>query len=260
MIRRRSHSPSSTRRAFPAALLVLAGCASAAAPPPPAGPTVEIPALAPAPAPIEAAVDPGPIPASAADPTLGNADALVTLVIFGDLEDPFYHRAIDEARGLAQRLGPDQLRVVYKHLPGPWHKHARAAELAAEAVFHAGGAAAFWSFHDAALGAPELGDERYAQWATAAGVKAEAFHEALADALARPSLDAYAAQLGLDMRKFASALDGEAHKAEIEADQGIASRAGISGTPACLVNYYYVSGAQPLTRFSKVVKRILAGK
>jgi protein-disulfide isomerase len=188
MIDRRRRPSPSLRRALPLALLLAAGCTSSTAAP--VQPTVEIPALAPAPAPIEAAVDPGPIPASDTDPTLGNVDALVTLVIFGDLEDPFYHRAIDEARGLAQRLGPEQLRVVYKHLPGPWHKHARAAELAAEAVFHAGGAAAFWSFHDAALGAPELGDDRYAQWATAAGVKAEAFHAALADAATARKIDA----------------------------------------------------------------------
>ncbi|MEO7327697.1 MAG: peptidylprolyl isomerase [Minicystis sp.] len=171
-------------------VLFVAGCVGAAAEA--ARPTVEIP-VQPAPAIATAAlpaVDPGPIPATASDPSLGNADALVTLVIFGDLEDPFYHRAIDEARALAHSLGPEKVRVVYKHLPGPWHKHAREAELAAEAVFRAGGAQAFWSFHDAALTAPELRTERYEDWAVAAGVPVEAYRQALAEPGAPRKIDA----------------------------------------------------------------------
>ncbi len=171
-----------------------------------------------------------------ASPSRGPAGAKVVVQLFADFQCPFCKRVVPVIAEL-EKAFPGQIRVVWRNLPLPMHKDAMPAAEAAMEAFHQKGAAGFWAMHDliyAAQGQP--------------------------DALARPSLDAYAAQLGLDMRKFASALDGEAHKAEIEADQGIASRAGISGTPACLVNDYYVSGAQPLTRFSKVVKRILAGK
>jgi protein-disulfide isomerase len=171
-----------------------------------------------------------------ASPSRGPANAKVVVQLFADFQCPFCKRVVPTIAEL-EKAFPGQIRVVWRNLPLPMHKDAMPAAEAAMEAFHQKGAAGFWAMHDllyAAQGQP--------------------------DALARPALDGYAAQLGLDTVEFAAALDGEAHKAEIEADQGIASRAGISGTPACLVNDYYVSGAQPLSRFSKVVKRILAGK
>ena len=47
------------------------------------------------------------------------------------------------------------------------------------------------------------------------------------------------------MDKFKAALDTNAHKAEIDADAKAGNDAGISGTPAFVINGYYISGAQP---------------
>jgi predicted DsbA family dithiol-disulfide isomerase len=62
-----------------------------------------------------------------------------------------------------------------------------------------------------------------------------------------------ALKLGVDRARFEQALDSGKHKAQVEADAKAASVAGINGTPAFVINGYYVSGAQPLTAFKKAV-------
>jgi len=78
------------------------------------------------------------------------------------------------------------------------------------------------------------------------------------DGLKRPALEKYAEQLGLDLNKFKAALDTNAHKTQIDADSKVADDAGISGTPAFVINGYFVSGAQPFAKFKKIIDRALA--
>jgi predicted DsbA family dithiol-disulfide isomerase len=76
--------------------------------------------------------------------------------------------------------------------------------------------------------------------------------------LKRDDLEGYARELGLDMDKFKAALDSRTHKAAVDADDKAGSDVGISGTPAFLINGYYVSGAQPYQKFKKLIDRALA--
>ena len=76
--------------------------------------------------------------------------------------------------------------------------------------------------------------------------------------LAREDLDGYAKEIGLDMTKFKAALDNRTHKAAVDADDKAGTDIGISGTPAFLVNGYYVSGAQPFQKFKKLIDRAMA--
>jgi protein-disulfide isomerase len=76
--------------------------------------------------------------------------------------------------------------------------------------------------------------------------------------LAREDLDGYAKEIGLDMDKFKAAMDNHTHKAAVDADDKAGTEIGISGTPAFLVNGYYVSGAQPFPKFKKLIDRALA--
>ena len=78
------------------------------------------------------------------------------------------------------------------------------------------------------------------------------------DGLKRPTLDSYAQQLGLDMDKWKAALDSQAHKAEVDADAKAGNDAGISGTPAFIINGYFINGAQPFAKFRKVIEKALA--
>ena len=54
-----------------------------------------------------------------------------------------------------------------------------------------------------------------------------------------------ATEMGLNMDKWKTALDNQTHKAEVEADTKAGNDAGISGTPAFVINGYFISGAQP---------------
>jgi peptidylprolyl isomerase/FKBP-type peptidyl-prolyl cis-trans isomerase FkpA len=75
--------------------------------------------------------------------------------------------------------------------------------------------------------------------------------------LKRDDLDGFAKQVGLDMTKFANALDTHAHKSAIDADEKTTADAGVSGTPAFFIGPYFISGAQPFAKFKKLVDRVL---
>ena len=65
-------------------------------------------------------------------------------------------------------------------------------------------------------------------------------------------------QLGLDMNKWKSAMDSGSHKPEVDADAKAGGDVGIQGTPAFLINGYFINGAQPFAKFRKVIDRALA--
>ncbi|WP_136519370.1 MULTISPECIES: DsbA family protein [Cellulomonas] len=95
----------------------------------------------PAPAATPAAVDPERF-------VLGNPDAPVTVVEFGDLECPYCRAAGPELRRLVEE-SDGRVRLVWRHFPlFQVHPHALAAALAAEA---AGAQGRFWELHDRLL-------------------------------------------------------------------------------------------------------------
>jgi protein-disulfide isomerase len=59
------------------------------------------------------------------------------------------------------------------------------------------------------------------------------------------------------MAKFKSALDSHKHQARIEKDNQAGKDAGINGTPAFVINGYFISGAQPFPAFKKLINRAL---
>ena len=75
------------------------------------------------------------------DHVRGSADAVTTLVEFGDFECPYCGEAYPNVRELERRLG-DRVRFVFRHFPlAERHPHAEPAALAAEA---AGAQGRFW--------------------------------------------------------------------------------------------------------------------
>jgi predicted DsbA family dithiol-disulfide isomerase len=66
------------------------------------------------------------------------------------------------------------------------------------------------------------------------------------------------------MDKWKSALDGSTHTSEIDADKTAGNGGGISGTPAFIVvpsgskSGYFINGAQPYSKFKKMIERALA--
>jgi FKBP-type peptidyl-prolyl cis-trans isomerase len=84
------------------------------------------------------------------------------------------------------------------------------------------------------------------------------FQNQAGEGLAQPALEGYAKTLGLDATRFRAALDRHIHAAGVAADEKAAHDAGLSGTPAFVVGTYYLSGAQPLAKFKKLVERTLS--
>jgi protein-disulfide isomerase len=169
------------------------------------------------------------LPADGA-PQLGPSDAPVTIVVFSDFQCPFCARALTPLAALRERY-PDRLRLVFRNNPLPFHRDAAPAAAAALEAFAQRGDAGFWAMHDLLFE-----NQR---------------------ALDRASLERYAGQLGLDLARFSTALDGGAHDAAIARDLALAERLGARGTPIFYVNGRIVQGAQPLPVFVGAVEDAL---
>lgn len=173
------------------------------------------------------------VPLRADAASRGPAKAPVTIQMFSDFQCPFCKRVEPTLAELEQEQ-KGQLRIVWRHLPLPFHSYAQLAAEASEEVLAQKGPAAFWAYHDALFEA-----------------------QSQPDGLARDNLVRLALAQGVDGARFEAALDGHVHAAKVSADAALASQVGINGTPAFVINEYYLSGAQPVPVFRKLIKRAL---
>ena len=154
----------------------------------------------------------------------GPVDAPVTVVEYGDFECPFCGRAEPVVRELLSEFG--DVRYVWRHLPlSDVHANAQAAAEAAEAADDQG---AFWEMHDLLFA-----------------------HQ---DALTPSDLVTYAAELGLDVERFATDLASHAGAARVADDVDSADLSGVSGTPTFFVNGRRHHGAYDIGTLSNAVR------
>lgn len=76
--------------------------------------------------------------------------------------------------------------------------------------------------------------------------------------LDREKILGFAAEIGLDVKKFTADFDGHVTKAEIDRMTQEVMKIGATGTPATFVNGRYLSGAQPYESFKRVVDEEIA--
>ena len=76
--------------------------------------------------------------------------------------------------------------------------------------------------------------------------------------LDRATLVDHARALGLDRAAFERAIDSSQHQATIDADVQASNAAGIRGTPGFVINGFFVSGAQPVSKFRRLIDRALS--
>jgi protein-disulfide isomerase len=163
--------------------------------------------------------------------TRGPAGAPVTLVEYGDFHCPFCKRVQPTITAVLAKYGT-KIRMVYKDFPlDNLHPQARAA---AEAARCAGEQGKFWEFHDKIY----AGD---------------------ADATA-PTMQSYAQQVGLDAAKFEACRSTRKYQSQVQADGVEGTKLGVSGTPGFFINGRFLSGAQPLEAFTKIIDEELAGR
>ena len=218
-----------------AAAVIAVACGGATPPAVPPAPiasvALEVPSAPPAPPPVPS--DEGAaVPVSVRDPQWGKPDALVTIVMFGDLQGPFGARAEPTVRRVCDTYGPNQVRLVWKNNPLPYHQNARAAAEAAMAVFGLKGSEAFWAFHDRAFANQQaLSDDSFVEWASESEV---------------------------DPRELKDALASKKYSPKIDEDVALATQLGIRDDPAFRVNGFAIAGAQPFEKFQAVIDAQLA--
>jgi protein-disulfide isomerase len=167
-----------------------------------------------------------------ANPFKGPENAKVVIQEFSDFQCPFCSRVNPTVEQILKEY-PKDVKFVWRNMPLAFHADAPLAAEAAHEAFTQAGNKGFWKYHDKLF--------------------------ANQQAIKRPDLEKYAAELGLDVARFKAALDARTHKAFVEKDMEVAKQAGVAGTPAFTVNGYFVSGAQPFPAFDKVIKLALKG-
>jgi protein-disulfide isomerase len=137
---------------------------------------------------------------------LGNPDAPVTVIEYGDFECPYCAAAAPVLRQLVEE-SQGRVLLVFRHFPvASIHPHALTAALAAEAAAAQG---AFWPMHDLLL--------------------------ARQDRLGDVALRAYAEELGLDgSRVVGEAAQEFADKVEADFTAGLEDE--VAGTPTVIVD------------------------
>ena len=149
--------------------------------------------------------------------------APVTIVEFSDYECPFCSKVGPTYKKIMETYG-DQVRVFFKQNPLSFHKKAR---LAAAASLAAGAQGKFWEMHDVLFENQK--------------------------ALDRADLERYAAEMGLNMKKFNKALDNETYEDQIAADQELSEMVQARGTPNHFVNGRKLNGAKPFEDFKVII-------
>ncbi len=154
---------------------------------------------------------------TADDHVLGQADAPVTVLEYGDYECPYCRGAARDVYEMLARY-PDAVRFVFRNFPIiQLHPH---AEQAAEAAEAAGVQGKFWEMYELLL--------------------QPSSHLDLA------ALLDYGAELGLDLGRFREEVTDRAYAAKIERDIQEGIRDGVNATPKFYVDGERIDGKLPL--------------
>lgn len=170
-------------------------------------------------------------------PQRGRADAPVTIVEFSDFQCPFCARAHATVVELLQKY-PDDVRLVYAHFPLPNHRWARPAAIASVCAANQN-ADVFWDLHDWYFEQQQQIDStsvvsRSREFLKGTGININAWSACASD----PSSAAYVEAAEL-----------------VDAMMQAGENLGVSATPGFFVNGHFLEGAQPLSRFEKILAR-----
>jgi protein-disulfide isomerase len=165
-------------------------------------------------------------PVSGRDHISGALDAPMQLLEYGDYECPFCGLA-QPVVGEVQNRFEQRLCFAFRHFPiVSAHPHALQAAMAAEA---AGAHGRFWDMHE----------------------RLYAHQGALDDDM----LLYHAAQLGLDLDRFASDMIDQRHLIRIREDLSSGARSGVNGTPTFFVNGLRYEGVPEVAALSVALDR-----
>lgn len=169
-------------------------------------------------------------------PILGDPNAKVTIVEFGDYQCTYCHLFHENTKDalLQQYVDTGKANFVFRDFPlnGP------DSVLAAEAAYCAGDQDKYWQYHD----------ELYKNWA---GEKTGWVNQ--------KSLDKFATTVGLELDKFDKCIYDNKYEQKVMDNQKFGENIGVDGTPSFIIfsgkDITKIVGAQPITVFQQVIDK-----
>ena len=158
------------------------------------------------------------------DPTLGDDDAKITLVEFGDFGCPYSREVAPIVRAIVKQYSAD-IQFMYRDYPiDDLHP---GASLAAEGGGCAQEQGKFWEYYDAVFG--------------------------MSDALSVTTLMSVVETIGMDPEKFERCIESGYYANDVANDTSDGAKAGVVGTPTFFFNGQKVEGSIPFTIFNQIV-------
>ena len=169
-------------------------------------------------------------------PLLGDSNAKVTIVEFGDYQCTYCHLFHQNTKDMLfqQYVNTEKVNFVFRDFPlnGP------DSVLAAEGSYCADDQGKYWQYHD----------ELYKNWG---GEKTGWVNQR--------SLDKFATTVGLDLDKFDKCMSDKKYEQKVLDNQRFGEKIGIDGTPSFIIfsgkEITKVVGAQPISAFQQVLDK-----
>jgi len=172
------------------------------------------------------------------DPSLGDAQAKVTIIEFGDYQCPScraFWREV-EPRLKKDYISTGKARLVFRDFPiVQIHPESIMAAMAVDCAIDQG---KYWQYHDKVFLEQDKQGEDLVRFTA-------------------NDLKKWAKDLKLDPAAFGACLDSQKYKEEVLNDKADGDGVGIQGTPTFFINGHVIGGAQPYPVFKKVIDDLL---
>ena len=178
----------------------------------------------------------GSMPAiTSGDFMLGEQNAPVTIVEYGDFQCPFCGKFFKETEPVLREnyIKTGKVKFIYRDFAFLGQE----SFWAANAARCAGEQGKFWEYHDY-LYNNQRGENQ--------------------GTFSKSNLKGFAAALSLDREKFNTCLDSDKYLDEIKKETKSGGEAGVTGTPANFVNGVLYVGALPTNSFTQIIDAELA--
>ena len=157
-------------------------------------------------------------------PWIGGKNAKVKIEVFSDFACPYCRVGARIVHKLLESYGK-KIKILYYQTPIPGlYPDSFSASQASLAALEQG---KFWPMHNLLYDNPR--------------------------AHSRKALVGYAKRLGLDVKKFAKALDSGKYAKRVRAQMAMGKKRGVEGTPTFFVNGQKIEGAAPINSFEKLI-------
>jgi protein-disulfide isomerase len=175
------------------------------------------------------------------DAILGQTNAPVTIVEYGDYQCPFCTQFFSqtEPQIVSNYINAGSVRMIFRNFAFLGAESIAAAQ-AAECAFDQN---KLWPYHDALYSA-KIKDEQ------SGGSENDGYYK-------RSLFIQLAQQLGMDTTAFATCIDSGKYSALITKEKTDAGAVGVDSTPSFFVNGVPVVGAQPYSDFSATIDGFL---